>query len=132
MLPMGASGPLQHDDGIVRTLGHKQGANHIEVVAVGGERVEPHRSFNPWYSRPRIAQERQIDAALYDEARIIGVEHQRAFEMVFALGKLSSHQRNTAHDAMAFGVVVIDAHGPFDHLDRLLHAFRGPRLEFVA
>jgi len=97
---------------------------------MGGERVEPHSPLDPRNGALRITQECQVDAALNDKARIIWIERQRAFQMVLAFGKLSLEQRDAAHDAMALRVVLIDTHRPFDHLDRLLEAFRGSSLEF--
>jgi len=67
-----------------------------------------------------------------DETQIIWIERQRAFQMVFAFGKLPLHQCNAAHDAMAFGVVLIDAHCSFDELYRLLQTLGRSRLEFSA
>jgi hypothetical protein len=70
---------------------------------------------------------------LRDEARIIWIKRHRAFQMVFALGKLPLYQRNATHDTMALGVVLIDAHRAFDglrlgsaQLDRQIAKLRKP------
>ncbi|HXX50651.1 MAG TPA: hypothetical protein VEI98_05120 [Xanthobacteraceae bacterium] len=69
---------------------------------------------------------------MHDKTRIVGIERQRAFEMVFALGVFALHERNAGHDAMALGVVRIDARCPFEQLDDLLVIFRRAGAEFAA
>jgi hypothetical protein len=57
-----------------------------------------------------------IDAALHDEARIVGIERQRTIEMKLTLGEMPLHQRKAAHDAMALRIVLVETGGGFDQL----------------
>jgi hypothetical protein len=84
---VGASGPLQNNRGFRGAPSHKQGTHHIKIVTMAGERIEPHRSFDPRYGSFRIAEERQVDATLHDQSRIIRIERKRTFQVVFALRK---------------------------------------------
>src|SRR5262245_29244619 len=99
---------------------------------MAGERINSHRLLDPWYGRLRITAKRQIDAPLYDQAWIIGIERQCAFQMALALGKLPLKQCNAAHDPMAFGMVVIKLRRPFNVSVDLLPEFQRARSEFAA
>ena len=128
---MRPSRPLQDDERVVRTLNHEQGAHQIEVIAMGRERIESHRSFYPGDGCRRLAQEGEIDAALNDEARVIWIKLQCTFQMMFALGKLPLDQRNAAHHTMAFCVVFIDRHRAFNRLYHFSEKFRGTRPKLI-
>ena len=108
MLPLRASGPLQQSGGLRETPGH------------------------PRDGRLGIAPVRQVDATLHDQSRIVRIERQRALQVVVALRKLSLDQREAAQDAMALGIVLVDAHRLLDQLDHALLAFPRARHELVA
>ena len=132
MLPMAACSPFKDDDCIGWTFSHEQRANQIQVIAVGGERIEPHRPFDPRNSRLRITQKGEVNAALHDQTWIIGIKCQRTLQMVLALGILPLHERDTTHDSVALSVVRIDAHRSFEQFNDLLENFGSARPEFAA
>src|SRR5580700_10558084 len=123
---------LQDNDRFGGTFSRKQGSHQVEIVMVAGEWIDPHRPFDPRYGRLRIAKEGQVDSALHDEARIVGIERQRSFQMVFALSEMPLHQRKAAHNAVTFRIVLVEMsrgfHKPIDFAEKL----RGPGPKFVS
>jgi hypothetical protein len=107
MLPMAPHRALQDGHCLTGTLSHEQRADHVEIVTMGGERIEPHCPFDPRNSGFGLAQKSQVNTALHDKTRIIGIKRQRTFEMVFALGVLAFDECNAGHDAMTLSVVRI-------------------------
>ena len=89
--------------------GHEQSSHKVEIVVMGRERIEAHRAFDPRYCRHRITQEGQVDAALHDEARIIRILRQGAFQMVFALCELAIKQGQAAHEAVTFSIALVES-----------------------
>jgi len=81
-----ARSPFKYRDRLCRTAIHKERAHKVEVVAVRGEWIKPHSLFDPRDRGLGIAEKGQVDASLYDEPRIVGIEGQCAFQMVVALG----------------------------------------------
>src|SRR6516162_6643597 len=132
MLPMLARGPFQYRDRFCRTVIHKQRAHKVEVVAVRGEWIKPHSRFDPRDCSPRIAEKGQVDASLYDEPRIVGIEGQCAFQMEVALGVFGLDQGNATHDAMALSIVFIKARGVLNELYSFLKELSGAWTKFVA
>ena len=91
-----------------RASGHEQSSHKVEIVVTGRERIETHRAFDPRYCRHWITQVGQVDAALHDEARIIRILRYGAFQMVFALCEQTIKQGQAAHEAVTFGIALVE------------------------
>src|SRR5271155_2810386 len=98
---------------------------------MSGQGVEPHRLLDPRDRRSSLARERQVDAPLYDESRIVWIQREGALQMMVALGEVRLHERNPAHDAVTLGVAFIQARCLVHQLSHLFLKFRSARTKFV-